>query len=492
MLIRFLPLKDGVLRTIDTHMLESTEDSSKILPTTYDENLIESRFRSAHVGRWSTPIANHTEAEVATDEEAQPDVAEMAPEKLVTHEMQVALIIKSLREAVGSETFKKPAGLQEEDSPWEPEPVYKLSAEFGQALFPLVDKIATSAPTSDLSSTGHHLFTPSIPGLTSILSTSFIRGSLHPKSSPSFSAKKRIDSPSLLYDFIAAPTQPHLEPTHIPPTLHIQLRTSLAGADVTLHKLSLGFHQHIHDVLLPAAASDVRFTRYGRLRLNRDASVPAVTDWGAAVAANIASGGRLTAPPLTLAVPAWTIAGLDAEGSRPVTYLFAGVSFRQVVSGTYGGVAMAYSTTQAGRGGARGGSLGLYFPGVETEAEKLVAKKPGVGNFVKLCLGLVDRITEASQGTQPVAKVVRPRSGEGRKERRRVMAEVEERSEEDGKEDAERDIRASALEIEDAEDGDIFDILDEAVLNAGETAQAEDQAAAPSTRDPEAEESSKP
>jgi hypothetical protein len=450
--------------------LDGVDNPSKLYPTSYDEKLLESRYRNAHLGRWSSPVTKYAHAEVANGQEPQEDAVEESSEEPVTSEEQVARIIKSLRQAIDQAPSKTTDRTGSEASSWDPEPMYKLSAEFGQALFPLVDMISGSAATSDLSSSRQHLFTPSVPGLTSFLSSAYVQGVQKNSSAPVFRALARTDAPSLLYDFVAAPEQPQVEVGQTIPTLHIQLRTSLTGGEVTLHKLSLGFQEHVHDVLLPESAADIRFVRYGRLRLSKDASDKNVHKWAEAVCANIASGGRLTAPPLTLDIPAWTIAGSpgEATGMRSITYLFSGVQFRQAVSGAFLDTPMSYSTTQAGKTGAQGGALAMYYKGVGPSAEHLLTKEAKLDAFVHTCLNVVEKITAAANQTQPVLKTLRPRSTESGRKQRRAEQQVVAAKTEDDVDELQWSVAPESEAIEDDDDGDILDILDDALLQVEE------------------------
>lgn len=415
--------------------------------------MLEHRYRTANLGRWSSPIERHVHVEVGKGQEPQANTAGSSSEEPATSQSRVARIIGNLRQSVGQgpattveQAEKKGVGY------WYPEPEYKLSAELGQALFPLSDSTSGSTAKKGEPSTTQLLFTPSVPGLMSLLSSAYTQSAPRAGPSPEFRAIARTETPSLLYDFIAAPEQQNLGTL---PSLHIQLRSSLDGGATTFHKLSLGIQEHMHTVLLPESAVDIQFVRYGRLRYQKNHHDKSIDDWIEAACANIASGERLTAPGLTIDIPNWTIAGnsKNAKGMQTVTYLFSGVQFRQAVSGSFLDTPVSYSTTQAGKMGTRGGSLSMYYPGVGRNTETLLQDEEGLSSFVQNSLGLVDKITAAATQTQSVFKVLRPRSNESGRKQRRLAQQMA----------AAAESEASVPTQSSTKEDNIFDILDDAV-----------------------------
>lgn len=292
---------------------------------------------------------------------------------------------------------------------WSLEPEYRMSADFGQALFSLrlSDRNKVVEAVADPSVTP---FQPSIPGLGSLLASSEMENI------------SRSDTPALLYDFLPAPDQKNLDTTIGPdfPRLHIQVRTGGDGSRPIIHKLSLGFHERIHDVLLPDQSADIRFHQYGRLRFSiRSHHDNNVEKWLEAVRQNIESGGRLSAPSLTIGIPKWTIPGFpsDATDTVNVKYLFSGIQFRQLVTGRMLDTQVSYSTMQSGKLGAKVGAFSAYSDkvkgnGVESQIRDFAAK----------CLHMVDYITQASARTQPPKQIVSPRNEySGRKMRRLAL-----------------------------------------------------------------------
>jgi hypothetical protein len=289
---------------------------------------------------------------------------------------------------------------------WTLEPEYKLSADFGQSLFSLrlSDRTKMVHAITDASVSP---FRPAIPGLGSLLASS------------DFEHTNYSETSSLLYDFLPAPDQKHIGP-HFP-RLFVQVRPGHDGSRPTIHKLSLGFHERIHDVLLPDQSADIRFQRYGRLRFSirghHDKNVEA---WSEAVRQNIESGERLSAPSLTINIPKWTIPSFppDATGMVQVKYLFQGIQFRQSVSGRMLDTQVSYSTVQSGKPGAQSGALSAYpdkLKGNDIETQ--------IRDFVTKCVQMVDYITQAGAQTQLPKHIAVPRKAHSaRKQRRAAQA----------------------------------------------------------------------
>ncbi|KAH7382225.1 mitochondrial inner-membrane-bound regulator-domain-containing protein [Pyrenochaeta sp. MPI-SDFR-AT-0127] len=402
-LVKLLPLKDSSTRTVDSQNLDATKGSSYLLPIYQEEQSLDLTFRDHNVGRWTLPIVKTAESSRNEDQEQHEQPAKESiwtAHALHDHANRAVASIKRLADEV-----PKPR----EVGNWIPDPEYKLSAEFGQLLFPLDHASVNEAVEATACQSSQSPFLPSFPGLSSLLT------------SPDFSATTRMQSPSLVYDFVAAPKQANLETGLTFPTLHIQMRTGRNGTKATLHKLSLGFQQHVHDVLLPEKAADIRFFRYGRLRFRKSHQDRSVQEWTDTVVDNIESGGRLSAPSLRIEVPKWTISGYapDAKGMCAVTYLFSGIQFRQSVTGQFLGTDVAYSTAQSGKLGAKGGFLNLFYAAGDLHRDFLLHDETSLNAFAVKCFAMVDKVTEASAQTLPVSKVLSPRNeNSGRKLKR--------------------------------------------------------------------------
>jgi hypothetical protein len=397
-LIRLLPFKESATRTIDTQKLDAAKQESYLSPVYHEASSLDFNLRGLSVGRWALPY---------TRADKTPGVAsEQSSHGIVN---RVASSLKPPVDAAFTGPESKPRNRQ--TGYWALEPEFKASADFGQALFPMdmsdPNKVVEAASDSSRSP-----FHPSIPGLGSLLASS------------EFQNISRTETPALLYDFVPAPEQKDLNTKVGPnfPKLFIQVRTGRDGNRPTVHKLSLGFQERIHDVLLPDQAADIRFHRYGRLRFSSKSHHDKnVEEWTEAVRQNIESGGRLSAPSLTIDIPKWTIPGFPSDeiGMLPVKYLFSGIQFRQSVTGKMLDTQVSYSTVQSGKLGAKGGALSAYsekLQGDEVETQ--------IRDFATKCVQLVDYISQAGAQTQPLRQVVLPRNEHSARKQRRTALQA--------------------------------------------------------------------
>lgn len=362
------------------------------MPVFHEMTSLEYQYRNLSLGRWTLPVVRSAD-QVQSDGNSHAIVN------------RVVSFMKPPIDGAFTGPESKPRNRQ--TGYWALEPQYKVSADFGQALFPLElsdsNKVVEAAADSSRSP-----FQPAIPGLGSLLVSS------------DFQNLSRTEAPSLLYDFLPCPEQDASVPAIGPdfPKLFIQVRTGRNGNRPTIHKLSLGFQQRVHDVLLPDQATDIRFFRYGRLRFSSKSHHDGnVKSWLEAVCQNIESGGRLSAPSLTIDIPKWTLPGFpsDATGMLPVKYLFSGIQFRQSVTGTLLDTQVAYSTLQSGKLGAKGGSLSAYSETLESaKAESQIR------DFASKCVQMVEYITQAGAQTQPPRQAVLPRNEHSARKQRRA------------------------------------------------------------------------
>jgi hypothetical protein len=383
-LIRFLPFKEPVTRTFDTQKLGTADSAVFLSPVLPEDTSLEYKYRSRDLGRLSMPIVRLTVPESVDFQAKKPAKAP----KTALHGLVNRTMATLLR------TASDVALPTHELSHWVPEPRYKLSAEFGQVLFPLENADPNQVVKAALAQPSQSPFLPTISGLNSLFT------------SPNLSATTRLQTPSLHYEF--RPDLSHA-PGQLFPSLSIQMRTGRSGARATLHKLTLSFQQRIHDVLLPDKASDVRFYRRASLHFNvKDHNDEDVQTWADAVIENIESGGRLTAPPLRIKIPKWTIPGFSSEekGMCNVTYYFSGIQFRQSVAGNLFGEDISYSTVQSGKLGAKGGALTAHYTG---HGDTELRDESTVKAFIERCFSMVDLITDASTQTLPVSRQLRPR-----------------------------------------------------------------------------------
>lgn len=321
---------------------------------------------------------------------------------------RVASVLKPPADAAFTDSESNPRNRQ--TGYWALEPEYKISADFGQALFPL----QMSGPNQVIkaaSDSSRSPFHPAIPGLGSLLASS------------EFQNLSRTETPALLYDFVPSPDQKDIsaEVGSDLPRLFIQVRTGRDGNRPSIHKLSIGFQERVHDVLLPDQAADIRFHRYGRLRFSSKSHHDKnVEEWSEAVRQNIESGARLSAPSLTIDIPKWTIPGYpsDATGMLPIKYIFSGIQFRQSVTGRLLDTQVSYSTLQSGKLGAKGGALSAYSDNLRGNEAEIQIRE-----FATKCVQLVDYISQAGAQTQPPRQAVLPRNEHSaRKQRRAAMS----------------------------------------------------------------------
>ena len=411
-LIRLLPFKESATRTIDTQRLDAAKKESYLLPIFHEPKSLDYSHRNLSLGRWALPVSRSADTSQPEGQESHEGIEFKSEPEQSTHGL-VNRVVSFMRPPVdGSFTGSESTPRNRQTGYWALEPEYKASADFGQALFPL----EYSDPNKVVKAASNSLrapFQPAIPGLGSLLASS------------EFQNLSRTETPALLYDFIPSPDQKAFDTetglTEIGPTfpkLHIQVRTGRDGNRPTIHKLSLGFQERVHDVLLPDQAADIRFYRYGRLRFSsKSHHDAAVEEWTEAVRQNIESGGRLSAPSLTLDIPKWTIPGFpsDATGMLPIKYLFSGIQFRQSVTGRLLDTQISYSTVQSGKLGARGGVLSAYSPKLKTDEYEAQVRE-----FANKCVMLVDYITQAGAQTQPPRQTRLPRNDHSARKQRRA------------------------------------------------------------------------
>jgi len=453
-LLRMLPLKDFAARTIDAHQIEGEKSEVHLIPASFEGRSLEPRDQSANLGRWTSPVGRRVEAEIPQRQDAEVGSDENMSESSAARTHLVASIIQKLRDSLKERSSSATKAKGNRQSPFETLPRFELSANFGQALFPLPDTASASTPSVSKSSSARPLFTSSVPGLASLMSPTRVPGVVQDEHSSQCRFAANSESPSLLlYDFVPAPTPTWI--TQTPPSLHIQICTGASNSGkkgkMTLHELSLGFQEHVHTVLLPDNATDVQFSRHGRLYFDTSNVKLPMRDWIAQVRKNIKSGERLTAPEITIPIPQWTITGNPADQDvKKVTYLFSAVQLRQIIQGRVLDEHATYSSTQSSKLAAQGGALAMYYRKNANSVEQLLRDDDNrLTSFVENSLRFADAVTEAAGQTQPIAKILRPRTESGRKQRR-----LEEK--------AAAAVAKDAPGQEQPED-DVMDLLDDAV-----------------------------
>lgn len=404
-MLQLLPLRDSATRTVDT---QSLNESAQLLSTPFEKSSLDHKHRGAALGRWLNPIPRRARPE-SEKEYAYNSEGLDSPETSTAREARVATIIDNFRRSstVGEVQTRQ-------FGPWKLPPDFRMSASFGQALFPLDEAIASG--TASVSS--RPVFTSSISGLTTLLSSANTRSS---STSGAFRAMSQPHAPSLVYEFMPAPEQNQAGASQVLPNLRIEMRTTATGTEATFHRLYIYVQDHFHTVLLPEQAVDLQLHRFLRLAIRKGHGVDAIDDWVTAVSANIASGERISAPDLTIDIPRWTIAGQPAKGKDvlPIKYLFSSVRYRQSAPGSFQNLPVTYSTNRSGKLGSRGGSLNMYYNGSARDVQAPSDGEDQVASFIEKCLMFAEHITQAASNTQPVAKIEKLRNVESARKMRR-------------------------------------------------------------------------
>lgn len=425
LLIRLLPLNDQVTHSIDAQIVEVAKDSNYLMPVFLAENALDQKNRKAAFGRNLMPKSKSaTPKDVEVSEEHQEEYQEEhqeATDKPVstpeTYSAHVDRVVAAMhRSAADISPPPKAAGS------WSSKSEYFMSAELGQALFPLnTSPPTTTTPEPTTTTVAPPLtFNPFTPGLTSLLT------------SPQFTATNQMQGPSLIYDFIPSAIQPSFNRGQLLPDLRIQMRTGRAGSNPRLHYLTLGFDKRIHNVLLPNKAVDIRFRSSARLKMKNPSSVEVVKEWLEQVKLNVEQGGRLWAPDLELEIPTWTIPGEteDApESTKPVKYLFSAVSFRQSITGMVGDTMVSFRTLQSGKLGGQTGVLSAHYTG---HGDVLLRNQDEIREFARKAFALVDLVEMGAGATVPVAKRMNPRAVVSARKLRRAQEQAAQRAMEEG------------------------------------------------------------
>lgn len=398
-----------------------------------EERSLDYTDRKIEYGRKTLPCTRNTQSNVAKDGAQWEDLDKDFTKLSKASQDLIKRVVATMRGKV-DETLNSMDGI----SNWTLQPEHRLSAEIGQVLFPLEKAGSKASTETTIAKASGTPFLTSFPGLSSLLT------------SAGFRATARLQTPSLIYEFLPDPEQPNFKAGQTFPSLHIQMRAGYNGGKAFFHKLSLGFPAHFHDVLLPDKSADLRFTQYGRLRLMKNHKDKNVQKWVEAVVANIESGERLTAPPLQLEIPKWTIPGTpsDATGTRTVTYLFSGIQFRQSVSGHLLDADVSFSTIQSGKLGPKGGVLSAHYSANSKEGDDYLRDDVALRGFVKRCLGIVDKITAAAAQTMPLTSILKLRDGNSdRKLRRQAQQATALAASEDGTPQASKEEKATEAVI---------------------------------------------
>lgn len=448
-LINLLPFRDSITRTSDMLNLGSAATSIYPVPVYVDESLLSYKTRNTPLGRLSVPLPRISGPESVEDKEESVEVPKSSKATVQGLVDRTAATI--LRSA--SKEFPH----LEELGSWVAEPLRKLYVKFGQSLVPLehANPAKAVANTPERFSQTH--FVSTFPGLSSLFT------------SPDISVTTRLQVPTLYYHFRPDPEQVGFDSNQLFPTLQIKMGTDRHGAKAYFRRVSMRFWQHMHTVSLPNKAADLQFYQYGSLRMTKDHNDANLDKWITAAAKSISSGGRITAPPLSIDVPRWTIPGCssDEKGMAQIKYHFSGVEFRQAVSGSLLGQKIAFSANQSSKLNAKGGELMAYY---DDHSDIQLRDETTVKAFVKRCYDIADLITNASAQTSPVSRQVRPRYPESARKMRRsgILGEASNAVDDIGEEMIKKDLQERIAEYPSAPEDTVI----------GETSQAKDEVSA--------------
>jgi hypothetical protein len=403
-LLRLLPTRDHVERTCDTEKIDAAIGDCYLVPAIHESTSLDYSYRDMALGRWSLPTPRLRKAPAGSDayetsksETTEVDVGGLKEPKHI-HDSQIHQVVSKMQRQPKRLITPEKVGF------WASGTEYSVSAEFGQALFPLANPDPTNIAVT-LDTPGRKLpFQPTFPNMVNFLATSDIK------------LGKELES-NLQYDLAPAPKQRGFKTGRRFPNLRIRIRTLKDGRQCQLAGISLGFpwQDHVHTVLLPDQATDLRFRRSESLDFDVDGHDDAnINEWVEAVRANIVSGERLTAPSLCLQIPRWAVPYnkmdvpelLDSGKSFMVDYLFTGVRFHQTAIGTSEEAGFSYSAIQSDSMGATSSGLRAYPPRSSSGGSS--EDKDAMNAFVRKCFETAEKMTQASASHRPVPKVSTP------------------------------------------------------------------------------------
>jgi hypothetical protein len=370
-LIKLLPLKSQVLRTVDTTARDALERLDHFMPVVVEKEQVAYKARNSEFGRWSLPTKRTTTMLPASD-----SVAERV-KNAQEHVLKIGLTapVKHQRSNV---KLRK----------WTHQPEVRLKAQYGHALFPL------EGPTSERATT----FIPALPGLSSFFNEEAFKMSF-------------VTRPTLCYEFIAEPGPQNYTPDLLPykfPRLSAHFR--YIQGQQGLSKVVLNFGAGTHQVLLPEEAVDIQFTASQSIQMTNARINPYSRALQDHVLQNLQSGGRLTAPNIEMDIPKWTVEGMEFDTKEDVVttrFQFIGVTFTQSVWGEHHGNPATYSTKQSGKLGATNGVFSTVY-GVNRLAKPIAAQDPpnAMREFVANAFKTARTITEAAAASQAGMKKI--------------------------------------------------------------------------------------
>ena len=385
-LLSLLRLKPNITRSIQTTVPEEALQKGYMGSTLFPGSL-DYRFRRLPLGRWSFPLLKQDEqtGKIPT---------------LFDHE---TASVKNIQNVVRELTNFEQPSFDGQDTPkphhavWKRSVETEISAQFGQALFPLDNTSPWFDPTSPEAQNAPPIFTSAVPGLPKFL----------------FDMKwvdhgKLNVSQTLIYRFVPSPAHYSEGKTvkRVIPNLSIHVTLGSDGK-VEISRIDLTTKEHYVDVLIPDSTTDVRFKRIQTISLQNPELDPAIRKFCDAVRKIIYSGARLTAPPtLEVNIPAWTIRGpISTPSSSPhspklAKYIFIGVEHRQSAEVPFQGYWLRYTRQQGGKLVGKEGLLELKYGVLRKEGENL----DSVEDYVKKSFRVIERINYAAASNRTLEK----------------------------------------------------------------------------------------
>ncbi|KAJ4304846.1 hypothetical protein N0V90_000374 [Kalmusia sp. IMI 367209] len=372
-LIKMMPLKRLGSHTIDTTGSDALQSSECFLPITFEKEAVSFNRRNAKLGRWSLPskhISTTSSEPVNLDERIR-----------AVQEHVIKMVAKP-----GEIEVRPPEQKVRFRRKWAIKPESRLRVGFGHVVF--TSNGLASEPGLD-----RPYFLSALPGLSSVLTDdTFKLGYATP--------------PTLVYQFMAVNESLDIRDLLFP-TLSISFKPDSKGQH-KLRKVTLGFDNASHQVLLPEKAVDLHFETSKGLHMYDLQGNNTIQDFAAQVLANIQSGGRLSAPNLELEIPRWTIAGLKCdhrEELRKTKFLFTGIKFSQGVWGKYMDRTVTYTTSQSGKLGRKGGQFSMIYGLTEhSKKDNIHNQEKAMNEFVADAFKMAGKITEAAAVNQSAAK----------------------------------------------------------------------------------------
>ncbi|KAF2449766.1 hypothetical protein P171DRAFT_379938 [Karstenula rhodostoma CBS 690.94] len=369
-LVKILPLKSTSLGTVDTTGRSTLESPDHFRPVVVEKESVEYKARNSKFGRWSLPMK---QANVTYPTSAS-----------------VARRVKTAQEHVLKMTLTPPTPNQRikiKHQKWNHKTEIRLKAIYGHALLPLEDSSSEAA-----------YFVPALPGLSSMFADQAF--------TTSFTTR-----PLLCYEFIAQPGPGNYTSDLLPykfPKLMAYFR--FIDGQQGLSKVILSFGAGNHQVLLPEEAVDVWFQTYQSIQMNNSRVALETRTLREHVLENLQSGGRLSAPDITLPIPKWTVGGMkfdEKDDLIKTKYQFVGVTFTQSVWGEHDGSPASYSTKQSGKLGAKHGVFSTIY-GVNRMAKPIAINDPpnAIREFVANAFKTARTITKAAAASQAGLKKI--------------------------------------------------------------------------------------